>query len=180
MTWGGSYRRSSYLTWAKCVGMFTGRNANKERRPLANNTHLYRMKPDGSSAGQWHYAVKLYNTFILRIYANNCHHVSAGGWQTVTTKARLNKYSPARVYSAKGSWWVRTKDDVPIVFEDGMMFNSVGEFIDGGLWDSEFYREAYRRIMEKRPRGYATWGLIEEKTHQLGKKLLEGDTALAR
>lgn len=56
--------------------------------------------------------------------------LNSGGWRTVTTKERINTFSPARVYSDKGRWYVAIgagwdrAERVP--FEDGMHINADG------------------------------------------------------
>lgn len=57
-----------------------------QSRKLGNNTYLIR---DGE---QLH--VKLHATHILTFYPNGDIRLNTGGWNTVTTRARMNEYLP--------------------------------------------------------------------------------------
>ena len=76
-----------------------------KRRKLANNTYLYeRMGTD--------YAIRLHSTDIITLHADGTYTLNTGGWDTVTTKARLNDLGPARIYSyGKFGWCVFGKND---------------------------------------------------------------------
>src|SRR5262249_27597834 len=62
---------------------------------LENNTRLIRCGDD--------YAVVLHSTAVVTIHQDGTYTLRTGGWRTVTTKDRINKYSPARVYSTNGN-----------------------------------------------------------------------------
>lgn len=63
-----------------------GKRASKK---LENNTYLVRSGPDTIS-------VRLHNTHIITFDRNGGRvHLSTGGWNTVTTRDRLNRYMPA-------------------------------------------------------------------------------------
>lgn len=68
------------------------------RRKLANNTHLI-IRNDGG------YGIKLHDTEVIVHYPSSIV-LNSGGWQTVTTKARMNEFSTAHVYSDGGVWMV--------------------------------------------------------------------------
>jgi len=73
-------------------------------RKLENHTYLWPTR-DGS------YAVRLHATDVVTIHADGTFTLDTGGWYTVTTKDRINRYSPARVYSERGVWCVWTDSD---------------------------------------------------------------------
>lgn len=73
------------------------------RRKLQNNTYLVER---GSN-----YAVRLHNTDVVAIHADGTYTLNTGGWETVTTKDRINGYGPARVYSHRGVWAVWHSSD---------------------------------------------------------------------
>lgn len=91
----------------------TARNA-EAGKPLSNNTRLY-------NRGKY-FAVRLHQTDIIEIHPD--HYVlHDGGWKTVTTKARINEYSPARVYTEKGIWYLPKNerfDNNRTVYFDGI------------------------------------------------------------
>lgn len=89
----------------------TARNPEKGK-PLTNNTRLWR------SADSAHYYITLHGNTIIRIYPTgwmvyNC------GWRTVTTKDRLNRYLPQRIFQRNFKWFVITSDGT-YPFTEGM------------------------------------------------------------
>ena len=78
--------------------MATARNKHKGK-PLRNNTRLYDC--DG------YYAIRYHNNVIMQIYPEGWQ-LFDGGWQTRTTKDRLNIYSPATVYQRNWEWRMHT------------------------------------------------------------------------
>lgn len=87
----------------------------RETKKLENNTYLHRVAIDTL-------AVKLHQTDVVLIHSNGRFTLQTGGWQTVTTKDRINGYSPARVYSNNGVWHVGEA-----AFHDGMQVDSTGK-----------------------------------------------------
>jgi len=71
----------------------------KNSRKIGNNTYLERR---GDKI-----AVRLHNTDIITIERGDTITVSSGGWQTVTTKARLNEFLPIGfgIGQDKGLWY---------------------------------------------------------------------------
>lgn len=78
---------------------------NKNRRPLQNNTYAVRR-------GENCIAVQLHSTDILTFYRDGRVSFNTGGWETVTTKDRINTYAPGgwRVYSERGHWYLFSAD----------------------------------------------------------------------
>ena len=73
-------------------------------------------------------AIRLHKTDIITFTANRIV-LNANGWETVTTKARMNEYLPfytgLGVSQRKYKWYVATQDgEVP--YYDGMMFDYDG------------------------------------------------------
>jgi hypothetical protein len=103
------------MTHAEAVTMVRGkRNAN--RRKVGNNTYA-EILSDGSVG------IMLHSTYVVKIHEGDLYTLNSGGWQTVTTKDRINQYSPKRVYQRDYQWYVRMNDkEYP--FMDGMV---VGE-----------------------------------------------------
>ena len=65
----------------------------RDSKKLANNTYLNRIQ--GGDIG-----VLLHNTFIVVYHADGTFELDTGGrWNTVTTRARLNEYSPIQVHA---------------------------------------------------------------------------------
>lgn len=76
---------------------------NRPSKKVANNTYL--IPVEGGIA------VKLHQTNVVTFLQEGTVILNSGGWRTVTTKDRINNFSPARVYSDKGVWFVYYKDD---------------------------------------------------------------------
>lgn len=69
-------------------------------RPIANNTRLVRVDADTI-------AVVLHSTAVVTYHRSGEFTIYGGGWNTVTTKARIREFSPVRVSSdGQGGWIV--------------------------------------------------------------------------
>jgi hypothetical protein len=66
---------------------------------LENNTRLVKR---GDS-----YGVKLHSTPVVVLHPNGSSSINTGGWQTATTKNRINKYSPhASIVQVDFDWYL--------------------------------------------------------------------------
>ena len=92
-------------------------------RKIGNNTFTYKL-PNGSEITRLHY------TDIAERFPDGRLKLMSGGWQTVTTKDRLNALLPSgyRLFSVKGIWTIsrtigdgaeRTAESIP--FFEGMI-----------------------------------------------------------
>jgi hypothetical protein len=118
------------LTFTEAEELLKTARSPKAGKPIANNTRLFRRGPD-------RFAVQLHNTDIVtiertfeidgkkvRLRGDDVYTLNTGGWRTVTTKERINRYVPGTVYSVRGVWrydW-RHHDGghSACTFEDGM------------------------------------------------------------
>jgi hypothetical protein len=83
------------------------------RKKVANNTWLVRgphttARYDEIADGD--ISVVLHNTPVVTYHAEGTLSLNTGGWLTVTTKDRINRFTPpnVRVHSVKGRWMVAT------------------------------------------------------------------------
>lgn len=101
---------------------------DKRSRPVDNNTHVH-LTDDGSAA------IKLHATDVVTYLPDGGVRLNTGGWRTVTTKDRINKFAPVRVWSDKGVWYVKHNldawDDPHPLFMDGIEWHP-----DTG-WDAD-------------------------------------------
>ena len=113
------------LTFQQCQDKI----GNRERKKLENNTYLERIH-DSANGDTVAYGVKLHDTFVVKIYPDKCV-LTTGGWQTLTTKDRLNKYGPVRITQRKGAWyWYDRFTDMDHVFQDGLTIACIsGELV---------------------------------------------------
>jgi hypothetical protein len=78
----------------------------------ANNTYITeRVLADPVDDNGVHvFVVRLHNTEIVTIAADRIW-FNTGGWNTVTTKARMNEFSPLNIRQKDYQWYV---DDIPV------------------------------------------------------------------
>jgi len=91
---------------------------NKDSRKLENNTYLIRHKDC--------IAVRLHATDIVTYYPNNTSKLNTGGWQTVTTKDRMNKYSKASILQRSSLWYIEDENGDMLPFTNNMIINDKG------------------------------------------------------
>lgn len=115
------------LTYGWAEDKLDGKHSVK----LANNTRLVRFPQ-----GVWHlgkvsetgdvFGVVLHNTTILAVDNRGLITVNTGGWQTVTTKQRINQMLPdnARIF----------QDDFVWYWADGVPFSEGDQVHESGTW----------------------------------------------
>jgi hypothetical protein len=67
-------------------------------------------------------AVRLHATNVITFLPSGEMVLNSGGWQTVTTKERINRYSSARITQRGGQWFMRDGS----LFYDGIVIDSAG------------------------------------------------------
>lgn len=97
------------MTHAEAVAMVHGKT-NRKSRKIGNNTYAEIEYDDSVS-------IILHGTTVVRFYPNGLVKLNSGGWQTSTTKDRINKYSPVKVYQKNFQWFLT--HGTP--FEDNMV-----------------------------------------------------------
>lgn len=96
------------MTHAEAVEMVRGKT-NRSKRKIGNNTRAY-IEYDGSVS------IELHSTKVVVLYPNGLVKLQTGGWQTITTKDRINQYSPVKVYQRNYEWFVRINGkDYPFI-----------------------------------------------------------------
>lgn len=80
------------MTYAQHDAMLQGRN--RESRKVANNTYLQR-RADGSIA------VMLHSTDVVKFFPDGSVKVNTGGWDSNTTRDRINTWSPFRLHAGR-------------------------------------------------------------------------------
>jgi hypothetical protein len=100
----------------------TGRKGSNEKK-LARNTYLIE-----NHTGV--FGVRLHNTIIANLFANGEVVLNSGGYQTKTTKDRINKYSGFYVQQKKGVWSVWQGQRFIGLFRDGMRLSHDGRILN--------------------------------------------------
>ena len=83
----------SYMEAAEFLG-------KKSERPLSGKSTRLRRLDD------YRIGVVYHATPVVIYHRNGQVELNTGGWYSVTTKQRFGEYSPARVYSTNGVWYV--------------------------------------------------------------------------
>lgn len=94
---------------------------NHQSRKIGNNTYLVRYTDWGNIA------VRLHATDIVTYYPDGRIVLNTGGWKTVTTKSRINEFSPLQISQAKGVWSIRNYAVAPdewVSYADGITWDS--------------------------------------------------------
>lgn len=100
------------MNYSEAVKMVRGKR-NADRRKVGNNTYA-EILPNGSVG------ILLHSTYVVKINPDNTYTLNSGGWQTLTTKDRINQYSPKRIYQRNFDWFVKINDkEYPFI--DGMV-----------------------------------------------------------
>lgn len=118
-------------------------------RKVANNTYAHR-NDDGSIS------VRLHQTDVVTISPNGAIELSTGGWYTMTTRDRIERFSGVKIFSDRGVWYVYYpgKDKVP--YFDGIKFGPAGKCLNGvsaATW-KKYLKD--RAAMQRKIQGYCT------------------------
>lgn len=98
------------MTYLKAQALFdTARNKTKGK-PIGRNTRLIQVANNC-------YGIRFHNTTIMYIFKHNEYQYHTGGYYTVTTKQRMNQYGPIIIWSVKGQWYARYKDETIPYFD---------------------------------------------------------------
>lgn len=120
---------------------------NRTKRKLERNTYLEPL--DAQTV-----AVRLHQTNVVLIHSNGTYTLNSGGWKTITTKARINEYSPARLYSENNVWYVGETG-----YTDGMKVDSTGGLVSGGHsgHSQAILKRRLDKMVLKYVKGFCEW-----------------------
>ncbi|MCK5604432.1 hypothetical protein KAR91_21255 [Candidatus Pacearchaeota archaeon] len=115
-----NYKQADSLLQGRC----------RESRKLANNTYLERrVDQNNPTINGDSFAVRLHATDIVTYKPDGTIVLNSGGWRTVTTKERINTFSPVNLWQEKGVWylgkWSAKKLD-RIIYADKMTVDEAG------------------------------------------------------
>ena len=97
------------MNWIKALSKLQSKRRHKDRYRLSSTCHLEYRGED--------IAVRMHSTDIIVFYKDGRVLLTFGGWQTVTTKARLN------VMSGRGGRW--REPVVVTFFENGRLLSGI-------------------------------------------------------
>ena len=101
------------MNWDEAHALMETARDKRKGKPIANNTRLY--EKDYSD-----YEIRLHNNIIMVIRKDYIHPLD-GGWKSVTTKERLNRYLPRafRVYQKDWIWYLKDyNNNIEYKFDD--------------------------------------------------------------
>jgi hypothetical protein len=146
------------------------------KRKLANNTYLI-VRDDGGLG------IKLHATEIIVFY-NDRIEFNSGGYQTLTTKERMNRFTPFSITQKNFIWYV---DGLP--FKDGITFYNDGRVKGVGDDPKETtklikkvrqyainYANAFANGEVAKPNNGDCWGCL---FHSKGKTVIAKDHVLS-
>lgn len=107
------------ITYNDCVNM----SLKGFRRKLCNNTYLERIDDET-------FGVLYHRTYVVKIHKDGTYTLNNGGWETSTTKERMNAYSPVSIYQKNFIWYVGNSNLYEkTIFVNGMRFDKNGKLI---------------------------------------------------
>ena len=95
------------------------RVGKRKSRKVANNTYVEVLE-DGIIG------VRLHKTHVVTAYESGEFVLDTGGWLTITTRDRINRFSPVRMWSDRGVQWVSLGARESVRYFDGIRFNNDG------------------------------------------------------
>jgi len=126
-----------YSDWIKFID--EGRvNKLRERRRPARNTWAIKTRFRGKQVDCNAVAIRFHNTDIITITEQNDVILNSGGWRTVSTKDRLNRFTPRSmdIWQDQKIWWVTVgrmdTEGVTVPYADGITISIDGEITGEG------------------------------------------------
>lgn len=101
--------------------ILSGVNQVVVRSKFVDNNTVEYFTPDNRRV------IRLHDTDILVFLPDGSYSVDTGGWRTVTTKDRINKFSRYRVWSDRGTWKTTDATGNEYVFFDGIRYTPEGK-----------------------------------------------------
>jgi hypothetical protein len=93
------------MTWLNAVDKIRSARNKAYGKPLQNNTRLY----ERGEGDEREFGVVLHGTEVVTIRSDDTYVLRAGGYHTVTTMDRIRGYSPAKLFSVKGDFYLWLK-----------------------------------------------------------------------
>lgn len=128
--------------------------------------------------------IRLHLTDIITFHPDGSFILNSGGWRTMTTKGRINSFSPVNVYSEKGVWYVANT-----VFYDGMHLDESGQLLSEAILDPTQENAKIKRKIAKfvkqidsldempKPDNGDCWGCLmvaKDGSHPMGTDCIQG------
>jgi len=129
----------------KSLTEFLNKGRNENYRKIANNTYAEKEKNLIS--------IRLHETKIITYYSDGKIKLNSGGWQTVTTKQRLNDFTSFAIYQKKSIWYfcINNKYEKENIyyFKDNMEIDKAGKITGAELVNPEKEKENKKLVKLK-------------------------------
>ena len=102
----------------KDILSFLDKESFKKARKIDNNTFQYFNSNNEK-------VIRLHDTDIIVFNNDGSITLNSGGWQTVTTKDRMNKFTSLNIYQEKSIWYVIDNGNT-VPYKDGITFHVNG------------------------------------------------------
>lgn len=93
------------MTWDEANRLFTSARNKAKGKPIERNTRVILQRSDDNGVPV--YGIEYHETTIIEIYIDGKYIYDTGGWQTISTKKRMNEYGPITIYQREGIWYAR-------------------------------------------------------------------------
>ncbi len=139
-----------------CAFLLSQARDAEKGKPIANNT---RILPRTNASGNSDMAIRLHATDVLTFHTDGTITLDSGGWRTVTTKDRINRFLPGtlNVWSDRGTWKLYVghgEDRTAVEFFDGMRITPEGEVLNGIPQEEMDAYHAEKTRVERAVKGY--------------------------
>jgi hypothetical protein len=130
------------LTYEEASRLFDTARSPEKGKPIANNTRLYKRGDE--------FEIVLHQTAVVSILPEGKYIIRTGGWNTLTTRDRLNRYAPGRFFTEQGIlyWvpgWAAGIPGEKIVVEEGMIIGEEGQVYEHDAARAEAYVREVRQ-----------------------------------
>jgi hypothetical protein len=151
----GRRRGSSAWDYRRAQEYMDGARDRSAGRPLDGKGTRLMEHPEG-------FSIRYHDTDVVIIKPHNRWTVQTGGWDTPTTRQRINEYSPANVFAEKGVTWLQVRSRTPeegwraeipryMMENESFTVNSRGRVLGAGKpWTREEFKSMER--VQKRMR----------------------------
>lgn len=106
------------MTYEEASNLFATARSPERGKPLANNTRLYKRGDE--------FEIVLHQTAVVSILPEGRYILRTGGWNTLTTRDRINRYAPGRAFTKDGIMYWHGSGDA-LIFEEGMIVSEEGQ-----------------------------------------------------
>lgn len=110
------------MNYLKALKELDNKKRYKDYKRISYNTRLIRDSESSIS-------LQLWNTKIITWHSNGSIEINTGGWETNTTRSRLNDYlENYSIYTNRGTLYIRDlRDDIEYFYRSGLIQDSSGK-----------------------------------------------------